>query len=144
MAIYSKSVIGLRWLFESEAWLFWNNHRAKREKNQYSPELFSTFDRKLGKLTIIRLNLICIWASSSLNWSVVSPFNVDFVSLSCRRKSTSKSTTTMKILNEALTGKLFMQSKSFNLLLVLVDMREGFCLYQARAHCVSLEIQNLM
>ena len=50
----------------------------------------------------------------------------------------------MKILNDALTGKLFMQSKSFNLLLVLVDMREGFCLYQARAHCVSLEIQNLM
>ena len=50
----------------------------------------------------------------------------------------------MKILNEALIGKLFMQSKSFNLLLVLVDMREGFCLYQARAHCVSLEIQNLM
>ena len=39
----------------------------------------------------------------------------------------------MKILNEALTGKLFRKSKSFNLLLVLVDMREGFCLYQARS-----------
>ena len=123
---------------------FLEQSQSEERQNQYSPELFSTFYRKLRKLTIIRLNLICIWASSSLNCSVVSPFKVDFVSLSCRRKSTLKNTITMKILNEALTGKLFMQSKSFKLLLVLVDMREGFCLYQARVYCVSLEIQNLM
>lgn len=38
-------------------------------------------------LTIIRLNLICNWASSSLYCNVVSCFNLDCVSLSCEMKN---------------------------------------------------------